>query len=113
MKEKLNAKEFSDVLWIVCVGAAIIACTIAGWIDVPTCLGFVFVLLLNAWNVVDAAKARAMAGLRQAQADEELAKKSQRLVEAEKMLEEFYAETRGLPVGEITRIKYRKYKNLR
>lgn len=58
MMKKLNAKEFSDLLWILCVLAAMICCTAMGYIDVPTCLGFVFVLLLNMWNVVDGAKVR-------------------------------------------------------
>lgn len=104
MKVKLNAKEFSDVLWIVCVLAAMITCTIAGWIDVPTCLGFVFVLLLNMWNVVDAAKARV-------KAENEQAKMKGRLDEAEKLLKEFYCDLSSVGTAQLTRINYRAYKD--
>ena len=91
--------------------AAMITCTAMGWIGVPTCLGFVFLLMLHIWNVMDAAKARVSAGLRQAQADEELAKTKERLGEAEMILREFYSDFRGLQIAEIARINCRAYVN--
>jgi hypothetical protein len=103
-KMKLNAKEIGDVVWVVCVYAAIVSCTIAGWIDVPTCLGFVFLLLLHGWHLVNAAKARV-------KAETEQAKMKERLAEAEKILKEFYEDFRGVGIGPTTRMNYRAYKN--
>lgn len=102
MKVKLNAKEFSDVIWIVCVSAGVITCTIAKWLDIPTCLGFIFLMLNHWWNVVDAAKARV-------KAETEQAKMKERLDEAERMLKEFYADFEGRNIGLTTRMNYRAY----
>lgn len=101
MKIKLNAKEFSDVLWLVGVLAAMICLTALGRIDVPSCLAVGFVMLLNLWNVVDAAQARE-------KAETEQAKMKERLDEAERLLAEFYEE---FGIQETPRINYRAYKN--